>query len=189
MEGSADVITVEHDRISSRDYNWKCSYTRFTDWLELCLSVLLAWYYQRHNTAVAGQRLDFSDLPTDSWGHDTKVERLLYSSVRNGGEVMWNVDEGRGSRRAAYGFKFNGMFLQRIYKTFWNVPSSKIELHKSRRLLHEVNLSNSKKRRSAGHGSRLEWQGILPNYVPGLESLWSGVWFMEVRECWMKFSP
>ena len=158
-------------------------YTRFTDWLELCLSVLLAWYYATSQYSSCRAAVKLLGLPTDPWGHDAKVERLLYSFVRNGSEVMWNVDDGRGSRRAAYGFKFNGMFLQRIYKTFWNVPSSKIELHKSRRLLHEVNLSNSKKRRSAGHGSGLEWQGILSYY------LWSGVWFMEVRECWLKFSP
>lgn len=75
------------------------------------------------------------------------------------------------------------MLLQRIHKTFRNFPSSKIELHKSKRLLHEVSLSKGKKRLSTGQGSRLDWPGILSNFVPGLESLGNGVWFMEGREC------
>lgn len=41
----------------------------------------------------------------------------------------------------------------------------------------------AKKRLSTGQGSRLDWPGISSNFVPGLESLGNGVWFMEGREC------
>lgn len=80
--------------------------------------------------------------------------------------------------RAAYGLNLMVCYYREYIKHF-----ETFQAQKSKRLLHEVSLSKGKKRLSKGQGSRLDWPGISSNFVPGLESLGNGVWFMEGREC------
>lgn len=85
----------------------------------------ITWPY---NTVVEGQRLNFWDIAIQGyWGRGSRPEgrRLSYSSVGNEGERMWDVDEGRGSRRAAYGLNLMVCYYREYIKHFETFQAQK----------------------------------------------------------------